>query len=159
MPEDEQERSHMNLRPGRLANVERLEILNELGKLAQERYADIISINHFGYDLDIIKDGLQFKPNVQTFENEYWIDNGSEELNLIAHYFEYGTGIQNTSGPGKAIIPLQKKAMKFFAKRGALIFARRVKGVRPLFMFERTMSEMNNNRSRLMRRFRLELDI
>lgn len=153
------EHENIKLRPGRLSNQERFEILNEMGNIARKRYDEILDINHFGYNLEVLKGGLHFRPNVLTFENEYWVEYPTEELNLIAGYFEFGTGINNTKGPKDYIRPTQKKAMKFVAKRGGLTFAKKVRGVRPLFMFERTMSEMKNNKQSLQRKFRIEAGI
>lgn len=143
---------------GRFSNEHRLEILNEIGQDAQDRYNEILDINHFGYNLDILHDGLQFKPNAQTFTNDYWVDYGDAKLNLIAHYFEHGTGINNTLDKKQRITPTQKKVMKFVKKGGGWVFAASVKGVKPLFMFERTMSEMKNNEQKLKNKYHLMLE-
>jgi len=150
------------LRPGRLSNVERLKILNVLGKKAQKRYNELLSTNTYGYNLENLRDSLQFQPNVEIFENDYWVDAGSEELNRIADYFENGTGLFNTQykhSDRSAIVPLRAKVLKFRKIWKGRRFASSVRGVRAIHMFLRTVKSMEFNREYNQRQARYALGI
>jgi len=146
------------LRKGRLSNAERLIILQELGEIASDRYDRYIESNKQGYNLDLLKGGLQYIPNIQTFENIYYVDTGSEELNKISRFFEYGTGIYNTEFKHSTFIkPKNSKYLKFIGTNqyaGVTVFAQKVKGVRPIMMFQKTVKSMAQDREYLQRDIR-----
>ena len=153
------------MRQGRLSSAERLEILGEIGLLAQEKYNDIVANAPFRYNLKILKDGLQFRPDVQNFKNDYWVDYNDDFLNRVAYYFEHGTGIRNMKTKTLAksdryITPVIKRVMKFtHSKSGGTVFASKVKGVRPVFMFDRTKNFLKENDAAIKTKFRIDLDI
>lgn len=152
-PDDE-----AKLRAGRLSNEERLIILEELGKVAQEKYNDILSSNHRGYNLSLLQGSLQFRPDIKTFDNDYWIETGSDELNKIASYFEYGTGLFNSktkSSARKYITPVTSEYMRFIAKDGNLVFAKQTRGVKPIFMMTKAVQHVAFNRPYIQRQIRI----
>jgi len=151
------------LRAGRISNVERLSILTALGKYAQKRYNEYVTNNRYGYNLKLLKGALQFVPDVDAFENEYFVDTGSRKLNSIAAYFENGTGLYNTKykHTGRARIePGTGKMLLYFRKpwHGIKAMAS-VRGVRPVFMLKRTMKSIEFNRAVLQRQIRINLGI
>ena len=152
----------MALRAGRLSNEERLTILIELGEIAREKYNKNLFFGAGSYNLGILKDSLQYAPNTEEFENYYWVDAGSERLNEISNFFEYGTGLFNTKRKGKSrpIKSKSGKVMKFkSSKTGKMVFAKQVKGVKPVFMFTKTMRTMEFDRQYLQRQIRVKLGI
>ena len=150
------------LRPGRLSNDERLALLIEIGIYAQKKYKEYVNKNKQGYNLDTIQDGLQFSPDVDAFENEYFIDNGKEYKNKIAAYFENGTGLWNVKyklTARKRIRAIRFKVMKFRKVWKGIRFAHSVKGVRPIYMLRRTLKSIQFNRAKLQRDMRFKLGI
>jgi len=152
----------MALRAGRLSNEERLIILYELGEIARQKYNQFLLAGAGSYNLGILRDSLQYEPDVYAFENTYWIDTGNERLNEIANYFEYGTGLFNVKkkGMAKPIKSRSGKKMKFQSSMtGKMIFAKEVKGVKPVMMLAKTIKSMQFNRSYLQRAIRVRLGI
>jgi hypothetical protein len=112
----------------------RYHILMALGKEAQKRYNKNMLEGAGNYNLSKLQNTLKFIPNLQTFENEYYLEGDSEEQTRIAYYFEYGTGLFNTRSRKKYITPINFEHMKWKDKKsGKMIFAKRTKGVRPVF--------------------------
>lgn len=150
----------IKLRAGRLKDIERMAILQELGETARERFDYNLVNNSSGYNLRIFRGALQYSPDIENFENAYFIDTGNDELNTIAEYFEYGTGIYNTRFRGRGMIrPRVKQAMKFLAKNGKAVFAKEVKGVRPVFMMRKAVKSVEFDRKELQRQIRINLGI
>lgn len=151
------------LRAGRLAYEERFIILQKLGEYAQKQYARYVESNSQGYDLSLIKDGLQFEPDIYAFENLYWVDNRDSKLDEIAVYFENGTGIFNTkhrkSDRRKISLRGSDKLMVFRKPWKGVKAAWAVKGVRPIFMFRRTLKSIEFNRAHLQRQIRFSFGI
>jgi len=154
---------YVKLRPGRLSNDERLMILNKLGEMAQKMYKDNIDQNSQGYNLTLIREGLKYIPYPAQFWNYYFIDNGSEELDKIAMYFEYGTGLYSTVTADRDFIkPKNYKYMSFIGTKNyanMFIFTKKVKGVRPIMMYQKTMWNLETNKDYLQRLARMELGI
>ena len=153
------------IRAGRLAYNERAIILDELGRETQRRYNDNILWRAGGYNLQKLKNSLQFQSDIYSNQNTYWIDTGNEELNRIADYFEYGTGIHNTkSRPGATstdyIRPKKKEFMKWRSKiTNKMIFAKQTQGVRPVFMMTTAISSVEHDKDSLQRQIRLHYGI
>jgi len=147
------------VRRGRIADDERLILLQELGKIAQQRYNKNLKHGGHQYNLGILKNALQFSPNIEVFENYYWIDTGNQELNKIAEYFEYGTGIHNTRYRRGPIVPKKGKVMKFRKSWYGIRFAAGVQGVRPVFMMTKAVKSVENERVTLQRQIRIRLRI
>jgi len=151
------------LRAGRLANAERLMILDEIGKYARKMYNRYLVQNSQGYDLSLLHDALQYAPDVDSFENDYWVDTGDEKLNDLASYFEYGTGMYNTkyrkSNRTRITSKTAGKAMVFRKPWKGISGAMSVKGVRPVFMFRRTLKSIEFNRPYIQREIRFKLGI
>lgn len=144
-----------NLRAGRLSYAERDIILQTLGTLAQEKYDEEVTHNQYGYNLSLLKGSLQYESDLIAFENYYYLENPDPELNDLAHYFEYGTGLFNTKNRRGPIIPVTKSILKFRKEWNGIMFARQVKGVRPIFAFTTTVQYMRQNRQHLQREIRL----
>lgn len=153
------------LRAGRLSITERLAILFEIGKEAQRRYNHNILTGAGNYNLRMLKNSLQFEPDPYAFENVYWIDTGNEEKNKIADYFEYGTGLFNTKSRAGAmsrgyIRPIDSNYMVWKNKSsGKMIFAKKTKGVMPVFMMTKAVKSVQFDREYLQRQIRLRLGI
>lgn len=128
----------------------KLHILNEIGKLAQGRFNQNLFFGGKGYNLRLFMNTLKFEPNLDTFENEYWIDTGDAELTKKAYYFEYGTGMHNSKGPKRMIKSRSIGKMKFKGTKkfkGQIIYADEVKGVKPVFMMTRAVESVRNERN------------
>ena len=151
------------LRAGRISNDERYIILNELGKIASKKYNEYLLENAGSYNLQRLRNSLQWEPDIKEFDNKYWIDAGSEEMNKIANYFEYGTGIFNTStkrGAKQYILPKQGPYMIWKDHTSQkMIFAKRTKGVRPVLMMTKAVAYIRHNRDVLIRRIRFQKNI
>jgi len=151
------------LRAGRISNIERLLILNELGKIAQKKYNENLLHGAVSYNLGKLRNSLQFSPDPEEFDNAYWIEADSEELTKVAYYFEYGTGIFNTKNRKTArnyITPTNGEYMVWKDKKSQkMIFAKRTKGVRPVFMMTKAINYVRNNYKELLRKIRLKLNI
>ena len=147
----------MAIRSGRLSNDERLFILQMLGEEARRRYDRNLITGGHQYNLKILKGSLQFAPDVEAFQNVYWIDTGSRKLNEIANYFEYGTGMYNTQRRGQAIKSKTKGGVLKFRKAWhGIKFATSVSGVKPVFMKARAEKSIENERNSLQREIRLK---
>jgi len=149
------------LRAGRLAYFERYAILDELGKEAQRRYDRILTMNPRGYNLGFLRGSLKYTPNMFTFDNEYSIEAQNLELTKIAYYFEYGTGLYNTrrrSANRQRITPVMKDALSFVSN-GKRVFAKEVKGVKPVYMMFKATKSVEHDRLHLQRKIRLRLGI
>ena len=132
-------------------------ILNALGEIAQAKYDELVSYNHYGYNLLKLKGSLKYKSNIELFHNEYYLEGVNDEWTRIAKYFEYGTGLYNTkrSGRYRAGYIKPTKAHKYLAFMGTkkfagqLILAKRVKGVRPVFAMLNTLAFMRKRKNEL----------
>jgi len=151
------------LRAGRIANFDRLRILEALGEIAKKKFDRLLSDNHQGYDLDYLQGSLKYEPNVDNFENFYYTDTGNEEDDRILDYFEYGTGMYNTKTRVAARKSITSKtpgkAMRFRKPYKGQTGAMSVKGVRPIFMFRKTIKSMEFNRPYLQKQIRLSMGI
>jgi len=154
------------LKAGRISYADRLQILTALGIMAQEKYKYNLKNNHQGYNLTLLKNALQFEPNVDTFENHYYLETGSEKLNAIANYFEYGTGLNNTGkkAQGRRYIKSTTpgKYMKFEGTNlfeGTTVFTKKVRGVRPVFAMTKVIRDMTLNRVTYQRDLRRQYGI
>jgi len=130
----------------------KLHILNSIGKIAQGRYNQNLFFGAKGYNLRMLMNTLHFEPNLSTFENRYWIETGSQELDKLAHYFEYGTGIYNSKGPKRMIKPRSVGKMVFPGTKkfaGQMIFTDEIKGVKPVFMMTKAVESVKNERNML----------
>lgn len=134
-------------------------ILNAIGTSVSKKYNQNLFFGSGTYNLGLLKDALQFESNADEFSNTYYVDAGDDDLNKIATYFEYGTGIFNTKGPKQMITPVSARFMAFQVKigrakkgaseKGGWVFTKAVKGVKPIFMFKRTMKWAENERDSL----------
>jgi len=151
------------LKSGRIGMVERLHILETLGKYTQEKYDEYLTqgASTYGYDLEKLKGSLKFVPDIGTFENSYYLQGKDEHWTDIANYFEYGTGLFNSKRAGKYragyIRPVIKEYMKFVAKDGRSVITGQVKGVHPIFAMTKAIKYIEFNRGILQRGIRLEL--
>ena len=149
------------VRAGRLANIERLMILEKIGQEADKRYRS--NLINTGYKGRWFKNAFKFEPDVESFDNYYELDTGNAELNQILTYLEYGTGLY---GKRKRMIQSKKTSQKTgnklllkFKSEGKWFFKRKVKGIKPGFMFTKAVESVRNEFKQLVRRFRLELGI
>lgn len=137
------------MKRGRIAYVEREIILNEMGREAEARYQ--YNLKQSGYKWEHFDMAFHWEPDVVAFDNSYWLDTGNEHLNKILTWLEYGTGL---FGPkGKMIVPKTKKFMKFKINT-RWIFARRIKGIKPMFAFTKAIESVRNERIGLQRQIR-----
>jgi hypothetical protein len=149
------------LQAGRISNLEREEILIELGNIAQEKYDEFIVQGGLskGYNLFKLKGSLKFKTDVESFENVYYLEGQDSNWTDIANYFEYGTGIYNTTRAGKwrggYIKPIYADYMRFVNKFGKFVSTKRVKGVHPIFAMQKAIKYVDFNRKRLQRNIRI----
>jgi hypothetical protein len=149
------------IKSGRISNKERFAILLELGRMAQEIYDHIVTSNPRGYRLSMLEGSLKFQPNIETFNNVYWIDTGDEKLNDIAYYFEYGTGLYNTKvrflRNRDYIRPVNRTLMIFRKPWHGILAMRKVKGVMPVSMMTKAVKTIDNERDYLQREIREQL--
>ena len=133
-------------------------VLMELGNMAQKNFNKNIFFGSGSYDLSVLKNALHFSPNVDAFENTYYID-GTQSIRNIALWFEYGTGLHATAKTPKPITTKNKSHpyMRFEPKSGrsksggkqytgAVVFTTHTQGVKPIFMFKRTIKWLEQNR-------------
>lgn len=150
----------IKLKAGRISNAERFFILTQLGKIAQQKYNDYLLSRAGNYNLQKLRNSLKFLPVVKKFDNKYWIDTGNEELTKVAYYFEYGTGIFNTTNKKAARTYIYPRSGPYLIWRdknsNRMIFAKRTKGVRPIFMMTTAVAYIRQNREVLIRRIRLK---
>lgn len=149
----------VRLRAGRLSNQERLIILNALGRITQQRFNKNLKHNGQNYNLGILRDSLQFSPDINNFSNDYWIDTGDQKLNEIADYFEYGTGLYNVKHRGTKITSPRGKKLKFRKAWHGIKFASSVKGVKPIFMMAKAVKSVENEKEKIQREIRIKLGI
>jgi len=149
------------LRRGRISFIDRAFILNALGDIVKEKYQYFLKNNHQGYRLNLIYNALQVEPDLNNFENKYYLDAGSEELTNIANYFEYGTGLNNSLKKSKGrryIKPKNNKFMKFSGSNeyeGKTVFAKAVRGVRPIFAMTKAVKDVQLRRKDYQRKIRI----
>lgn len=130
----------------------KLAVLERMGRLAQSKYNQNLFFGGKGYNLRFLMDTLYYAPDLEAFDNEYWVDTGTEEGNKIADYFEYGTGLYNTKGRKKMIRPKRDDKMKFEGTKkfkGQFIFTKEVKGVKPVFMMTRAVNSVRHERNKI----------
>ena len=153
------------LKSGRISPDEKLKILNELGKIAQEKYDEYIVAggNAKGYNLIKLRGSLQFIPIIEEFENQYFLQGKNQKETDIANYFEYGTGLYNTKRAGKYragyIRPVSGEYMQFVAKDGKFVTTAQVKGVHPIFAMTKAVKYVTFHRKSFQREIRLMLNI
>lgn len=151
------------LSPGRITREEKLEILQQLGEIAQEKYDEYIVQGGMtkGYNLTKLKGSLKFEPDVEAFENEYYLEGEDEQWTKIANYFEYGTGLYNQRRAGKYragyIRANVADFMRFKTKDGKWVVTDKVRGVQPIFAMEKAIKYVQFNRKKLQREIRLGL--
>ena len=142
------------MRRGRIGFVEREIILDEIGREAEERFK--YNLRQSGYKWRHFDQAFHWAPNVETFDNDYWLDAGDDHLNKVLQWLEYGTGL---FGPkGQMILPKTRRYMKF-RKKGNIIFARKVKGIKPMFAFTKAIESVRNERVGLQKQIRHFLNI
>ena len=154
-----------NIRPGPISIDEKSLILDQLGRIAQDKYDEFIVAGGsvHGYDLEKLKGSLQFKQNPETFDNEYWLQGDDDHWTKIAEYFEYGTGLYNTKRAGKYragyIKPVVAEYMRFVSMKGGKhwVTTDRVKGVHPIFAMEKSIKYIEFKRANIQRGIRLRL--
>jgi len=150
------------LAPGRISDSEKEEILIRLGAIAQEKYDEYIvqGGQSKGYNLAPLKGSLQFKPDVSTFDNEYWLESNDEHWTKVANYFEYGTGLYNQRRAGRYragyIRPTTKDYLAFVTN-GKFVMTKKVKGVHPIFAMEKAMKYIEFKRKILQREIRMDI--
>ena len=161
------------LRPGRLSNAERLEVLTYFGELAKLKYNEFLreASSNAGYDLRKLRDALQYKSNAYSFQNTYYLELENEDWTRIAYYFEYGTGLFNRKAAttNTTIKPVYGKYLKiafkcpviFRRKDGSskitnVIFAKEVKGVQAMLSMTNAKVYIEDNKPTLWRHIRLE---
>lgn len=149
------------VRRGRLSNIERLMILEKIGEEAEKRYRQ--NLVNTGYKGRWFKNAFHYEPDIYAFDNYYELDTGNQELNQILKYLEYGTGLY---GSKRRMIQSKRisektgnKLLLKFKYEGQWFFKRKVKGIKPGFMFTKAIESVRNEFNQLMRRFRLELNI
>jgi len=146
------------MKAGRISNIERKAILLELGKKVQEQYNMIVKNNTQNYKLDILEDSLQFEPDIQNFNNIFWIDTGDAELTKIAYYFEYGTGLYNEqirfARNRSYIYPVNSRMFKFRKPWHGISFMDKVAGVHPVAMMAKAIKIIDQNRNYIQRDIR-----
>lgn len=128
-------------------------LLKELGKEVQRRYKQNLRENNYGYNLKLIENGVQFESDIVEFDNLYFFDNGEEKLDKIAYYFEYGTGLYNSSGKGKPITPKNAEFLTWIGKNGKRLFAKEVRGVHPLFALMKAVKSVDHDRKTLLKKY------
>lgn len=153
------------VRRGRISDNERLLILMELGKLVQRRYNKNLKFGAHGYNLDLLKNSLKFSPNIEAFQNIYWIETGNKKLDEIANYFEYGTGLHNQRKRNQkgqfskrtTIKAKTKRYMKFRKPWKGKLFMKEVKGVQPVWMMQKAVKSVEQQKENLQKKIRLKL--
>jgi len=154
----------VRLKSGPIAQEEKLEILNRLGEIAQEKYNENVILGGIskGYDLRKLQDSLQFIPNLYVFENVYYLQGKDQHWTDIAYYFEHGTGLFNVTRAGQYragyIKPVIKEYMSFIAKDGKFVNTKKVKGVHPIFAMQKAIKYVEFHRRSLQRHIRVEIN-
>lgn len=124
-------------------NDEWIAILNEIGRITKGRYNQNLYFGAGSYNLGLLMDALQYEVT-KDLELKFWVDAGNEKLDRIAHYFEYGTGLNNVQGYKEAIVAKKGKLLRFRNKKGKWVSTKEVAGVRPIFMMTKAVSSINN---------------
>ena len=147
---------HMNDQRLSLLEEDELSIVLDLvGKSISGKFNQNIYFGSGSYNLSLLKDSLQYEIDTQKISISLYIDTGNDHLNDVAYYFEYGTGLHNTKGAKDYIRPVSQQAMIFREKignvksgispKGAIVYTKAVKGVKPIFMFARTIKWAETN--------------
>jgi len=155
-PDDE-----AKLSAGRISNDERLAILVALGETAQLKYDEFVIQGGIarGYNLNVLQGSLQYEPNIDTFDNKYYLEGKDEHWTKVATWFEYGTGLYNQKRAGRYragyIKPIIKDYMSFVAKDGKFVITDKVRGVHPILAMEKAIKFVQFNRKHIQRDIRL----
>ena len=147
------------MRRGRLSNDERSQVLYFLGRHAQQMYVHNLKMKLRTYRRFMY--ALKFAPDIDSFQNHYWTETRSSEDERILNYLEFGTGL-NGSSRRRIIEPVSKKFLKFKGRgkwSGKTFFKKYVRGVKPGFMFTKTVEYMTHNNERLKTMARMRLGI
>ena len=138
-------------------------ILKEIGRITVGRFNQNLYFGAGNYHLGLLKNALKFKikNNATGIPSDiiYKIDSGEPELDKIAHYFEYGTGMYNTRYAAGNIVPTNKRYMKFKGKKGKWVTAKQVKGVRAIFMMTRAIKSVENEWDLRVQRAKMKLGL
>jgi hypothetical protein len=129
-------------------------ILLKIGKETQIRYNRNLYHGAGGYNLSKLKDSLKFIPDLQNFENNYYLEGKTEELTKLAYYFEYGTGLFNTRSKKGYIRPINYEYMMWKdPETGALIKAKKTKGVKPVFAMTKAIASVKHDEESIVSKF------
>ncbi len=136
------------LKAGRMSMHERLFILNEVGKLAQEKYNELVMNNRWRYNLRKLKNFLKYEVDPNYIENYYYLQGPDQHWTDVANYFEYGTGMYNSPRAtgkyqkGKKMIePMLEQYMVFFwKKKGRWSKSKEIKGVHATFAMTKAIA-------------------
>ena len=140
-------------------------ILQVLGEKAQGKYDDFVVQRGAakGYDLQKLQGSLQFAPNLEANDNQYWLESWDQHWTDIANYFEYGTGLYNTKRAGKYragyIKPVHGEYLRISKrlKYGKGVITDKVAGVKPVFAMTLAIEWTKKNRLRLQKRILREI--
>lgn len=131
---------------------DRRRILNLIGREAERRYK--YNLAQTGYQGEIFKHAFKWEPDEDAFLNYYYLDAGSQRLNQILQYLEYGTGLYGSIKSkwieSTKISPRTgKRLLLKFKYEGDFIYKRRTRGIKPGFMFTKAVESVNEDMPRL----------
>jgi len=132
--------------------AERRRILSLIGREAKRRYQ--YNLQQTGYNGEIFKHAFKYEIDEENFQNYYHLDTGSIKLNQILQYLEYGTGLYGSLKSkwieSTKISPKTgKRLLLKFRYEGDFIYKRKVRGIKPGFMFTKAVESINRDMNKL----------
>jgi len=122
----------------------RYRLLELLGAETQDRYNKNLLYGAGSYNLSKLQGTLKFIPDLKNFKNDYYLEGDTEEQTKVAKYFEYGTGLFNTRTKADYIRPVNAPMMVWKDKHtGKMIFAKKTKGVKPVFAMTKAIKSVD----------------
>lgn len=151
--------SQVKTKEKRLEYAKRRRILSLVGREAERRYQ--YNLVQTGYQGEVFKHAFKFEIDEENFQNYYYLDTGSVRLNLILQYLEYGTGLYGSLKSkwieSTRISPTTgKRLLLKFNYEGRFIFTRKVRGVKPGFMFSKAVDSIQKDMDKLVQYYRLK---
>lgn len=145
---------------GRPGLEEQKIILEKIGQEAEKRYQ--YNLQQTGYQGEWFKHAFKWESDAETMTNYYYLDTGNQKLNQILQYLEYGTGLYGSLKAkwieSTRISPRTgKRLLLKFQYEGNFIYKRKVKGIKPGFMFTKAVASIQDDTDRLIRYHRAKL--
>jgi len=136
----------------KLEFADRRRILRMIALEARRRYQ--YNLLQTGYKGNYFMDAFKYEIDEEHFKNYYYLDTGNQKLNQILQYLEYGTGLYG-SLKHKYIESTRisdrtgKRLLMKFEYEGNFIFKRKVRGIKPGFMFTKAVESIRHDMKQL----------